>query len=494
MKILSKNLAGGDKLYAIFSLLFFISNTILTISQTIQQDEVGTLFNLQSDSISSILETYRLGYDTQVPLYFLIVYPFVKILYFFGSDILVLRLFSLGTSLLGLYFLYKIFGLLKIKTFFPLFLLFLSTVNYFFSYYIATARPYALFFCLYAISFYLFLELNIHFRVRYAILFMISLIGMIYTHYYGIIYVSIFIVPTLLNREIKNIDKLKISFIIIFSILTFLPWLQAVQNQLKNHNMIVYHEAPSAYDFLFIYFTYYRYLAILVLPVIFIGSLAYYVKGISKNQNPTIILFLLIFLLPLLNYLFTRIGFRVYADRYFIPSFMFTIVYFLYTLNLFKNVFHKIPSWLIVLLFCLLFFHRFSINYKYQQQNWDKINLLTELAKQEPLLCESAQIFFPLYYYSGLSSNANTYFVLDFESVNNDKKKKSSLFDYYGCMQIRDYYKIPNIIDSYNIDKLNRSYWIFDEENKTTFPGLFLKSGFIIDKRLSKEIYHVSKP
>lgn len=322
---------------------------------------------------------------------------------------------------------------------------------------------------------------------------MITLIGMTYTHYYGIIYVYIFIIPTLLNREIKNIDKLKILFTIIFSILTFLPWLQAVQNQLKNHNMIIYHEAPYVYDFLFIYFTYYRYLAILVLPVIFIGLLKYFVKEKSNNQNPTIILFLLIFLLPFLNYLLTKIGFNVYADRYFIPSFMFTIVYFLYTLNLFKGVFHKIPSWSIVLLFCLLFFHRFPINYKYQHQNWDKINLSIQLAKQEPLLCESAQMFFPLYYYSGLSSNTNTYFVLDFESINNDKKKKSSLFDYYGCKKVRDYYKIPNIIDSYKIAKLNRSYWIFDEENKTTFPGLLLKSGFIIDRRISKEIYHVRK-
>lgn len=67
------------------------------------------------------------------------------------------------------------------------------------------------------------------------------------------------------------------------------------------------------------------------------------------------------------------------------------------------------------------------------------------------------------------------------------------MFDYCGCKKVRDYYKIPNIIDSYKIAKLNRSYWIFDEENKTTFPGLLLKSGFIIDRRISKEIYHVRK-
>ncbi len=165
------------------------------------------------------------------PLYFML----LKIWsYGFGSTAIALRSFSLCCGILTFLILFNLFRSKSKRKYTAWVVLALLITNPFLFYFFTEARMYALAILLAALSFKCWLEYKEQKNIKSAtfLYFCFSSTGLLYTHYYGLFFLSSLAFFELLNDGIK-----KSIFNHSITLLCFLPWGFAISKQLNFHDI-----------------------------------------------------------------------------------------------------------------------------------------------------------------------------------------------------------------------------------------------------------------
>lgn len=187
-----------------------------------------TLFN--QDNFYSNFPTQIL-HEGHPPLYFILL-KFWS--YFFGNSELALRSFSLFCGILSFFVLFTLFLKKSTKKFASWGVLIMLIFNPFLFYFFTEARMYALAFLLAALNFKYWLDYQENRKLisKEFLYFCISAIALLYTHYYGLFFLSSLVFIELLRVGFKR-SILNHSL----PLLLFLPWGFAIRKQLSFHDI-----------------------------------------------------------------------------------------------------------------------------------------------------------------------------------------------------------------------------------------------------------------
>jgi len=183
---------------------------------------------LTEDNFYSNFSTQIL-HEGHPPLYFILLKPWS---YFFGCSEVALRSFSLCCGLITLLVLFSLFRRKAKQTYTAWTVLFMLIFNPFLFYFFNEARMYALAFLLAALSFRYWLIYQEDRRIKSFpfLYFCLSSIGLLYTHYYGLFFLSTLALFELLKfgfkRPIMNHA---------IALLCLLPWGFAINKQMSFH-------------------------------------------------------------------------------------------------------------------------------------------------------------------------------------------------------------------------------------------------------------------
>jgi uncharacterized membrane protein len=244
---------------AVTVILYLIFGLIYSEKQGFWHDEMYTLSFLKGVSIynfeGSIWSKQETIYDvnyfktllaedkfysnfpTQIlheghpPLYFVLLKSWS---YVFGYSEVALRSFSLCCGLISLLVLFTLFRRKAKQTYTAWLVLVMLIFNPFLFYFFTEARMYALAFLLASLSFRYWLVYQEDRKIKsFAFLFFcLSSIGLLYTHYYGIFFLSTLVMVELLKFGFKrSLLNHAIAFI------CFLPWIPAITKQMSFHDV-----------------------------------------------------------------------------------------------------------------------------------------------------------------------------------------------------------------------------------------------------------------
>jgi|LSQX01.2.fsa_nt_gb uncharacterized membrane protein len=199
--------------------------------------EVDTVFDVKYCQDLFSEDLFFSNFSTQIiheghpPLYFVL----LKIWsYCLGSNEVGLRTFSLCCGILILLILFKLFRQKSKKLHTPWMLLAMLIFNPFLFYFFTEARMYALALLFATLSFYFWINYRETKKIRsYTFLyFCLSSVGLLYTHYYGIFFLSSLALFEVLKYGIKRtILNHSIAFV------CFLPWGFVIKKQLTFHDV-----------------------------------------------------------------------------------------------------------------------------------------------------------------------------------------------------------------------------------------------------------------
>ena len=165
------------------------------------------------------------------PLYFVLLKPWS---YVFGYSEVALRSFSLCCGLISLLVLFNLFRGKAKQNFTAWLVLIMLIFNPFLFYFFTEARMYALAFLLAVLSFRYWLVYQEDRKIKsFAFLFFcLSSIGLLYTHYYGLFFLSTLALVELLKFGFKrSLLNHGIAF------LSLLPWVPAIRKQMSFHDV-----------------------------------------------------------------------------------------------------------------------------------------------------------------------------------------------------------------------------------------------------------------
>jgi uncharacterized membrane protein len=238
---------------------------------------------LEEDNFYSNFSTQIL-HEGHPPLYFVLLKVWS---YIFGSSELALRSFSLCCGLLSFLVLFNLFRRRSKKNYTAWGVLVMLMFNPFLFYFFTEARMYALAFLLAALSFRYWIDYqeNKKIKSKEFLYFCLSSIGLLYTHYYGLFFLSSLVFFELLRGRFK-----RSIFHHGLAMFCFLPWGLVIRKQMSFHDV---HWTDGV--------------------ISFSESLMGYFKGISHlllspMVNPLLHewIFLIVLLIALLAFLFYR--------------------------------------------------------------------------------------------------------------------------------------------------------------------------------------------
>jgi uncharacterized membrane protein len=185
---------------------------------------------LAQDNFYSNFSTQIL-HEGHPPLYFVLLklwsYPF-------GYSEVALRSFSLSCGLLSFLVIFNLFRRGAKQTYSACGVLMMLILNPFLFYYFTEARMYALSFLLATLSFSNWLDYQKNRKLKsFSFLyFCLSSIGLLYTHYYGVFFLS-----TLAFVELLKIGFKRTLWNHIISLVCFLPWGMVIKKQLSLYDV-----------------------------------------------------------------------------------------------------------------------------------------------------------------------------------------------------------------------------------------------------------------
>jgi uncharacterized membrane protein len=252
------NILGKSVLGAIFLGYLFLGLNY-SARQGFWHDEIYTLTFLKGVSVydfegslwSSKDSIYEVSYFKQIltadnfysnfskqilheghpPLYFILL-KFWS--YVFGCSELSLRSFSLSCGLLIFLVFFNLFKRKSKRKYTPWFILAILISNPFLFYYFTEARMYALALLFATLSFRYWLDYQCNRKINSPafLYFCLSSVGLLYTHYYGLFFLSSLALVELLSAGFR-----RTIFNHSISLFMFLPWGFVIKKQLSFHNV-----------------------------------------------------------------------------------------------------------------------------------------------------------------------------------------------------------------------------------------------------------------
>jgi len=187
--------------------------------ESLWYDEAKGIEELNQPSLSSMLKE-KIEYHITPPFYQTFFYFWMKL----GKSEFWARLPSALFGILSIYFIFALTSYIYNKKvgLIAAFILAISRINI---YYSQEARVYSFFVFVAIISYYLFLLAIDNKQRKYYTFYLISLIVLLYTHYYGIFIVfSQLLYLIWINRKRLNLIK-KFLLVYLISFFSFIPWL-----------------------------------------------------------------------------------------------------------------------------------------------------------------------------------------------------------------------------------------------------------------------------
>jgi uncharacterized membrane protein len=185
---------------------------------------------LTEDNFYSNFSTQIL-HEGHPPLYFILLKPWS---YLFGYSEVALRSFSLCCGLISFLVIFNLFRRKAKQTYTAWIVLIMLVFNPFLFYFFTEARMYALAFLMASLCFRYWLVYHEEGKIKsFAFFFFcLSSIGLLYTHYYGLFFLSTLALVELLKFGFKrSILNHGIAF------LSLLPWVPAIRKQMSFHNV-----------------------------------------------------------------------------------------------------------------------------------------------------------------------------------------------------------------------------------------------------------------
>jgi len=288
------------------------------------------------------------------PLYFVLL-KFWS--YIFGISELALRSFSLCCGLLSFLVLFTIFKRISRNKYAAWGVLIMLIFNPFLFYFFTEARMYALAFLLATLSFKYWLNYqeNRKLKSKESLYFCLSSIGLLYTHYYGLFFLSSLVLFELLSVGFKrSILNHSVSF------LFFLPWGLVIRKQLIFHNVHWTDGVISFGDSILGYFNGISHLLIspMVNPLLYeqfiliVLLIIFFVFLFLSEWKFTLILLCTILMYGLQIYVFDQI---VEHHTILVPRYYMFLLIFIYwgVYKLFDGP-HKIPSFIVFIVYLIL--------------------------------------------------------------------------------------------------------------------------------------------
>ena len=161
------------------------------------------------------------------PFYYLALKLWSKV---FGYNEVGLRSFSIFCGLLAFLFMFFLFKRLGLKKNVFWAMVIVVTTNPFLFYFFSEARMYSLAFLLSAISIYALLNFNLSYNN--CIVFIVSSTALLYTHYYGVFFLSTSLLAFLILRKRSKRDLL-----LIIPFILFIPWTYIILKQIQIHDV-----------------------------------------------------------------------------------------------------------------------------------------------------------------------------------------------------------------------------------------------------------------
>lgn len=424
-------------LIILIPIILVILNLILKFihidSQSIAGDEPFSIFHAQL-GVSSIIEQLKQGNNP--PLFEIILHYWIKL---FGISAFSVRFLPLLFSTITVLFIYKIGS-----SFFNLRVAIVSSLLFTFSnyhlFFAHECRVYSLFALLTTLSMYAFLKLQQERNSKkHFILFVISTVFLIYSHYFGfwVIFIQLFI-TLILKQNRKELVKLYFLGLAIIAIAYIPMWATFIEQFFVSAESGTWLQPPANLGAL--YFMLWKFtnkpvatsISILVLVAAFIKFIFlkdYKKLGDYKPQINIVTWFALPFLLMFL------ISFEVpmFHDRYLV----FLSVAFYILLAISVNYLlpkHKL-RYILDAVIILLFIITFNPNVDNQRHTQEAITKVKELKDEQTLVIISPYYFMPTftYYY-----NIN-YFKLTDRNVPykrmNKKLRSENIYCVYGMNQ-----------------------------------------------------------
>ena len=390
-----------SRIFKVALILFFLSSFLLFLFIGIKKpfwlDELYTIQIIENDNPVEIFSKLFEGSDTNAPLYFIVLKIYT---YFFGDSVVSLKLFStifIILSILLLYYFLKRIDLEFFDKFIIIYFFFISQVVS--TYLLVEVRTYS--FNLFLIVLFVVVFFDDSIKPKKNTLLILSLVtaSLLYTHYFNLYFILVFLLFELLSRKRKNV-----AFSIIIGMFFFSPWLISVYLQFKIGQGLVHHSVPNIYTI----FNQYLFLVgkggLLIIFILLVIILLYY-KKVKMSQE--LLLSISILILPLVNILLSIIGLSVHSNRYF----TFSLIGFIFLLtDVFRN--YGIPTYFKgLILFFLLAVTINRANFYYDitiAQNQTIANYLEFIGNDKIVIAESPHLAYPLAFYS---ANINIYFV-----------------------------------------------------------------------------------
>ena len=161
------------------------------------------------------------------PLYYLALKLWSKV---FGYNEVGLRSFSIFCGLLAFLFMFFLFKRLGLKKTVFWAMVLVVTTNPFLFYFFSEARMYSLAFLLAAIS----INALLNFKVSSfsCLVFIVSSTALLYTHYYGVFFLSTTLLAFFILRK-----RSKRDFLLIIPFVLFIPWTYIILEQIQIHDV-----------------------------------------------------------------------------------------------------------------------------------------------------------------------------------------------------------------------------------------------------------------
>ncbi len=466
-------------LYFLLILILFAVHFLIAISRPLWLDEIITLVVSQGASPFQLVKDFFNGSDTNPPLYFIVVTVLQSIC---SNNIFLLKVFSMITAFSGLLVLFFYFKTRVNRESLYLLLLLLTTSSFFSQFILFEIRPYALYFTLSTIIIVYYGKLIAvsKFDIRHVISFGVLSTLFLYTHYFSIIYIiTLIIIELSVLSESKNKSVLAAM---ILALILYFPWSFAITNQLSAVHYRTWQLPRDMFQLMMLPVIYLGYLNLLILLM---GLILLFIWGrfrlndvksfLGNKFNIVLIVFTVV---PYIAYAISMILPFGIVERYFVPSFVSSVVLLLFILDRVFVTRRKLVISIILL----------SVAYSvYKLDKLSKINdvMVDEIQKKMqlcseglPVVCESPHKYFRFQYYAQKMGYSNYYLLLDEKSANDPNNIKNASFDYYWISSMKKYYPLKNIIE-WNIFKTKHSEFIyidekdrmFDKEIKNQYPN-----------------------
>jgi len=317
---------------AIPMVLFGCASIFVSSTRGFWYDELVTKYLIGDPSYFHMIQVYMNGVEGSFPLYYLVGWPWMKVL---GASEMSMRLFSLATIIFSYFVLYGV--LKKIYGFWPAFIsvliVFFESRRIFDMSY--NARMYGLYLAACALGIwvlYMACKTRSQNRVLLSFLF-ISNAAMVLVHPFGILFSACTMAALIFHDFCQRQMRFSLYLSIVGGWLTLCLFLKAFLNfsQIFSTDYAGWIKKPTFAD-LEIFYGLAPYLPVFVIGIMlirFIQTQIIHAKISSKNdgqqaiRNTMVFVSFLFLLIPLVGFVFSNVMSKsLFVERYFFPCFL----------------------------------------------------------------------------------------------------------------------------------------------------------------------------